>query len=108
MKKIILSLSLVLSTIGAAFAISPVATEDPIYVAGIATPINACKYHTSIRLFIYDATGNPVYYGPFYYFNSLADAHTYILQVFPPVEYPNPPHNGGATIICTKTVIGGV
>lgn len=108
MKKIILSLSLVLSTIGAAFAISPVASESPIYVPGIAGAINACKYHTSIRFFYYDASGNAVYYGPFYYFNSLEDAYSYILQEFPPVEYPNPPHNGGATVICTREVSGGI
>ncbi|OJV52046.1 MAG: hypothetical protein BGO31_07945 [Bacteroidetes bacterium 43-16] len=98
MKKVILSLSLIFSATIASFAIQPVATENPEYVPGIATAINACKYHTSVQFFYYNSSGTPVYYGPFYFFNSQADAFTFILQ--------SAPANGGGTVICTRASSG--
>jgi len=100
MKKIILSLSLVLSTTAAVFAVSPVAIENPIFEPGIAMAVNACKYHTSMQFYYYNSSGTPVYYGPYYFFNSVSDAFSYMLIYGP--------SNGGGTIICTKEVVGGI
>ncbi|WP_129020081.1 hypothetical protein [Edaphocola flava] len=66
------------------------------------TPVGSgtipCAYTASVRHYTYNpTTGVTTYYGPYYYFNSLTDAFTYILEQYPPVPYER---NSGANIAC--------
>ncbi|WP_448607535.1 hypothetical protein [Paenimyroides ceti] len=74
-----------------------------------ASPIGSgstpCGGNASIRHFFYTNfwAGEKTYYGPYYYFNSLEDASSYIIQTYPPVHLPNVP-SGGATVMCYMVV----
>ncbi len=69
MKKMIFTLALCLGTIVSALAVEPVGSGTI-----------PCVYTASVR-FYNVVNGVNVYYGPYYYFNSIQDAYTYVLQV---------------------------
>ncbi|RQO32465.1 hypothetical protein DBR32_02350 [Taibaiella sp. KBW10] len=77
------------------------------FIANAVTPVSSgtipCMYTASVRHYNDNpTTGVRTYYGLYYYFNSVADAHTYILEQYPPVPFIR---YNGANVTCT-TVIG--
>jgi len=94
MKKMLLLIALGFCMSWNAFAVSPIGSGD-----------YPCGGKASIRHFIYTNfwTGARTYYGPYYYFNSLQDAHSYIIQTYPPVKLPDVP-SGGADVMCYMEV----
>lgn len=95
MKKMFLLVALCVFTLNSAFASTPVGSGDQMCVSG----------YTSVRHFMYTnfLTGAKTYYGPYYYFSSPEDAHNYIIQMYPPVAYPDTPA-GGANVVCYSFV----
>lgn len=72
------------------------------FVAEAVTPVASgtipCVYAASVRHYTYNpVTGIKTYTGLYYYFNSLTDAHTYILEQYPPVPYIR---YNGADVTC--------
>jgi len=88
MKKVFLTLALSLGTFVSAFAGGPIGSG----------PI-ACGGNVSVRHFKV-VNGINQYYGDYYYFNTLEDAFSYILFMYPTLEYPET-RNEGANIVCT-------
>lgn len=83
MKKIILALALFCSSAIVVYAVTPIGS-GPAVCGGVA----------SVRNY-YISNGLKVYTGPYYYFNSVADANTYIAAA----SYGN----RGADLMCTQT-----
>lgn len=72
-------------------------------VVPVASGTIVCGYAASVRHYTVNAlTGVKTFYGLYYYFNSVTDAHTYILEQYPPVPYPR---TSGADVMC---IDGGV